>query len=775
MQIFQRLLLLLFLISPALYAAGSVRVALISDGQQYQLNEIGAVFKEELLALTEGEFEVEFKEFQGDWTLPGVRQAFQSAYEDPGIDMVLAVGIVANQIGIGFNDYPKPTFVPLVFDGELAGAPTSGTGSGKKNLNYLTDRVDFSQDIQSLQAIVPYNRLALIADGVVLSAIPELVQRANEIAADANVEILVVEHDGIDHRLADRIPRDIEALMVAGLPRMPTADVEILINSINSVGIPSYSLIGLEGVTQGMLATDSQPADWGRLARRNALNMQAVMLGENAQDQQVRFAGKRELTINLETARKIGLSPRFDVLSEAVLLNEELAPQGPEYSLVGVAALSIERNLDLSAETIGVAAGEQDIYTARANQLPQLGIASSVTKRKVSPFVELGQFPENSSDVSLSVSQVIYSDDISANLAIQRNLHGAREEALQNLRLDIAQQATTAFLNVLRADTQLNIFQNNLKLTRTNLELAQDRVRVGSTSSADVYRWESRMATDRSSLLTARANVERAREALNRLLNRPLTERFQIVPVSLEDPFFMTEEEFNALVNSPRNLRLVTEFSVGEAMQKSPDLRQLDKQILAQERSVVNQQRSFWVPDVSVSGGYSKNIDQSGVGIGVTENLSDWNIGLNASLPLFSGGARKSELSKARYELEQLSRLRNAVREKVEQQVRATYHAAYAAYVNIELSERAAVSAGKNLELVTDSYARGLVSIIDLLDAQNASLTADESAANSLYDFLITIMDQQRAVGEFSFLLPVSQRQQIKNDMQQFIAEGLRQ
>ena len=208
-------------------------------------------------------------------------------------------------------------------------------------------------------------------------------------------------------------------------------------------------------------------------------------------------------------------------------------------------------------------------------------------------------------------------------------------------------------------------------------------------------------------------------------------------------------------------------------MKKSPELRQLDEQIMAKEREVINHQRSYWLPDFSLSGGYSKNLGQSGTGSGLTENLGDWNVGLNASIPLFAGGARKSALSRARYELEQLEQIRNSSSEKIEQRVRASYHLAYAAYVNIELSEQAASSAGKNLDLVTDSYARGLVSIIELLDAQNASLIADESAANALYDFLITIMDQQRAGGEYSFLLPVPQREQIKNDMQQYIAAGL--
>jgi len=40
-----------------------------------------------------------------------------------------------------------------------------------------------------------------------------------------------------------------------------------------------------------------------------------------------------------------------------------------------------------------------------------------------------------------------------------------------------------------------------------------------------------------------------------------------------------------------------------------------------------------------------------------------------------------------------------------------------------------------------------------LLDAQDTSLTASAAAAESLYNFLITMMSVQRAIGEYDYLL----------------------
>ena len=61
----------------------------------------------------------------------------------------------------------------------------------------------------------------------------------------------------------------------------------------------------------------------------------------------------------------------------------------------------------------------------------------------------------------------------------------------------------------------------------------------------------------------------------------------------------------------------------------------------------------------------------------------------------------------------------------------------------------AAEASGKNLELVVDSYSLGAISIIELLDAQNAALVSEEAASNAVYDFLIDLMQVQRAIGKF--------------------------
>ena len=60
---------------------------------------------------------------------------------------------------------------------------------------------------------------------------------------------------------------------------------------------------------------------------------------------------------------------------------------------------------------------------------------------------------------------------------------------------------------------------------------------------------------------------------------------------------------------------------------------------------------------------------------------------------------------------------------------------------------------------MSDSYARGAVSILDLLDAQNAAVGAEQLYANAVYDFFVDLMEVQRASNRFDFFLSPEDRE----------------
>jgi outer membrane protein len=747
---------LLLLPTPDARAAKSVNIGIVIDGHMEHPGMSLKSFKDELLTLTKGDFHVRFpedKQLDGEWSVKKITAAFRKLQNDPEVDMVLAFGFVSGAIAGVSQHLNKPTFAPLIMDANLLGLPREGNRSGVKYLNYLSRGADFVRDLKVFRSVASFTKVVALVDQTAFEAQPGVVRRAREAAAAGGVELRFVLQTQADDDLVAKLPEDTEAVVVTHMPRMNDDAMKRLIDALIERRIPSYSLIGSDLVERGLLMAEAPTSDWQRLARRNALNMDAVLHGETAGSQPIIFESKRRLTVNMATARAIGIYPRFDILNEAVLLHEEPKPEGRPLSLSAVALEAVKVNLDLRAAELGLKAGESDVAESRAGLLPQLQAGISHTRKDIhSTAVQSGAAAEQSTVAALTLSQLLYSDEVRADFEIQRYLQDNREALRRQLELDIIQEATGAYLNVLKSQTFVHIRRENMNLTRANLELARDRQRLGVANSSEVYRWESELATARRDLLEAQAQLEQARDGLNRLLHRPFDERFRALPATLDDPtLIISRKGLYDYISNDRAFELLMEFMVAEGLKAAPELAGLQSLIDASRRRITANQRSYWLPTMVLQGELTNVLDEERSAGLDAKGDTDWTVDLKVSLPLFEGGARNARLARSRLEFDQRHAQREAAEERIAQQIRFHLHRIAASHPAIALSKDAATAARKNLDLITDAYTRGTLSILDLLDAQNAALVAEESATNAVYDFLIDVMNVERSIGRFDF------------------------
>ena len=310
-----------------------------------------------------------------------------------------------------------------------------------------------------------------------------------------------------------------------------------------------------------------------------------------------------------------------------------------------------------------------------------------------------------------------------------------------------------------------HIRRENLNLTQTNLELSRVRRSIGVARPNEVLRWEIQTATNKRDVIDAFGQRRQAEIALNRVIHRPLEELFSTVEPSLDDPVLMTNyARVLPYVDNPRYFSVFREFLVREGLATTPELRQVEAQITAQERTLRSAQRSFWSPQVAlnamVTGQLAEDGEWTAGGLaGPGSDEVNWEVGVQGSLPLFTGGSRRARRNRARETLDQLRLQREASAERIAATIRTRLIQSGTAYANIEHTREAADAARQNLELITDSYARGAVSILDLLDAQSEALTANLNASNQIYVYLIELMNLQRAIGRFDFFLSDDGRQ----------------
>jgi outer membrane protein TolC len=196
-------------------------------------------------------------------------------------------------------------------------------------------------------------------------------------------------------------------------------------------------------------------------------------------------------------------------------------------------------------------------------------------------------------------------------------------------------------------------------------------------------------------------------------------------------------------------------------VEQSPEIAQGDAAIAARKRAVTAAGRAFFIPDLAIVSKGSKNFQKGGIGstnVPGGPNDDSWSISLQATLPIFTGGLRRAQLSQARHELTASQADRTNARDAVEARTRAALQRTASSYPSIALSAESAAAAAENLAMVSDAYARGAVPITDLIDAQDTSLGADLAAADAKYVFLNDFVSVLRATSEFDLLLEPAAR-----------------
>ncbi len=752
--------LTLSLLAAPSWAQRTVTIGVLFDGPDTVASAQLQAVQQEMVDLMRPEIEPRFpatKQLNGGWRLDGVRVGLRRLLADDEVDLIITLGLTASHEASRFEALRKPVIAAYVADAVLQELPFAEGRSGKANYTYVTTLREVQQDLETFYRISPFEHLAVMVDALTLEAIPELRQRAEatEKAFPTTVDVVSVS-DSVEQAL-DRLPSRVDAVYVTPLHRFSDQQMRQLASGLIERRLASFSLFGRTEVEQGlMLATGGGKDDQTRFARRIALMAQRILLGERAADLEVALTQAERVAINMRSARAIGFLPRWSVLVDAIRIDDVEPDQGEALSLVGAMLDAVDRNLGLRAEELEVRIAEDTVDQARAGLLPQVSSSLSRTQidgDRAAPAIA----SERSLDAGVDVSQVIYAEDVRAGFVVSRFLRDSQDHAYRARILDVLQLAANAYLNVLRAKALEGVRASNLEVTRTNFELARMRERIGISGRGDVLRWESELAADKRDLLEAEADRRSTEVELSRVLNRPQRVALATTDAGAQGPLQALEDpRFTRFIDNPIVWEVFQEYVVEDALRQAPELQQFDALESAQARDLVAQKRSFYVPRVTVGGSGATNLSRGGSGSDLTgTGLDDesWNIGLQLSLPLFAGGARRAARSQSAHALNQIQVQRADLAQQVEARARAALKQTGGSFPAIELSGDAARAAAENLGLIADAYSQGAVSITDLVNAQDAALAANLSEAEARYAFLLDYVELVRASGSFESVL----------------------
>ncbi len=737
----------------------------------------------------------------GDWTLNKVSEMNDQLLADDQVDILIGYGVLASYDLAHRTNLPKPVIAPVILDTVIQRIKSINGTSGVKNLSYLTFPGTFERDIRIFKELVNFKNLVMVHSEYYEAELKGFTPEDEKLSKEFGIKVRRMSIADNVQEFLNSIPENTDAVYLEVLPMNRTKFKE-LVKGLTEKRLPTFSFLGETDVKDGVMAA-ANPDIFPRLARRIALIIQRILLGEDPGSLNVNFSASKRTYINLQTAFDVGVSPKWNTLLEAEVIRIDSAEykNAPTYSLEDVIKKINSENLDVLAKIKELAANYQNIPIARSNLFPKIDL--SLTGLKIDADRALaGSQPENKIFGSAELSQVIFSEPVLANLSIQNYLYNSKINEAEAFKQSAILDGTKLFFNYLRARKIYYILLENLKLSRVNLEIAQNRQTTGAAGPGEALRWEAELSGLRKSAMDVQAQMNQAQLTLKQMLNIPLIYLINIKDITLENEAqLICNKEFQKLLEDPLSSDLLTDFLVNYGIEKSPDLKTLKNIIDAKERYLTSISLSRFVPTAAAFGSitntfykseikspFSLKVPQppstippeipvyigqifSGFSIPLPNNF-DWNIGINLSLNLFNGMGTAAQIEQTDLELQQIKLQEKSLEDKIALGIRSEMENLKAKYFGIDQSKKQLDAAEKTLKIISNSYSSGAVSILSLLDAQSAALNAQQISANALYDLFIGYMSLQRAIGQYDALITTEAREAFLNKMIKFVSNA---
>ena len=427
------------------------RIMMISDGESQLFTERQSLLKGEILELMKEDASVVFVEPKtpADWTLESADAAVKEGLADRSVHMIIVSGAMT---GVAVGRIPrlsKPVLIPYAAP-DLQGLPQAGNKSGRRNLAYIAGLLNFEREIQQLRDIVRFDRMAMIVGEEVVTHLDAPEQPVLEASQHLGIETRLVVATGNAQATLDAIPEDTEAIYIGPVFKWTDDEMQYLVDGINAQGLPSYAGGGVKWVERGALATMETREDEIRRMRRAAIFVQRIFMGEPAGSFAIAFEQRPVLVINMATAKAIGSWPRFEVMAEARLINDQSGTRGPLITLEIAMRDAVRANLDLMARGIEIDASYEGVKVSRGNWIIQADADGDFLFNDPAVSNSFGQ-AQRQFTWGVQGSQLLYSPSAHGDLRFRRDTYWATEHDYMAARLDTILEAGEAFLNVLRA------------------------------------------------------------------------------------------------------------------------------------------------------------------------------------------------------------------------------------------------------------------------------------------------------------------------------------
>lgn len=393
---------------------------------------------------------------------------------------------------------------------------------------------------------------------------------------------------------------------------------------------------------------------------------------------------------------------------------------------------AIGNNPQLMAERKARQGADENFNQAKSQLGPQVNLTGSVgydyTEVGRQVTTASGTFPYSGdntrSRVGLEARQSLWSG---GSLSAQRDQARAGVDAAQAQLIGAEQElvlrVVTAYMDVRRADREVEIRQSNVSALVQQVKAAKDRFEAGEVTRTDVAQAEARKAASEADLAAATSRRGKANADYEQIVGR--------APVQLAAP--------PAVSALPATL----DEAIAVAKGNNPSI-MAARAREAQGEKGVDVARGRLAPQFDLVGNAGFVSTQQ------DDTFNDSNVGLTAEFrfPLFDSGLLTSRTRGAQLEADRAKYERMAIERQVTAQVSTAWHQVVAARGEIAASVSRVAAAEIALEGSKQELAVGERITLDVLDSERELLEAQLSQVDAERAAYMAAHELLAAMGE---------------------------
>ncbi|WP_028116060.1 outer membrane channel protein TolC [Ferrimonas senticii] len=412
----------------------------------------------------------------------------------------------------------------------------------------------------------------------------------------------------------------------------------------------------------------------------------------------------------------------FKLRSVCLALGLSLTGAAQADDLMQIYQLALTKDPQLLQADSARTAAYERIGQSRASLLPQVNASigySNVIDSEIRPETD-------SATAGITLSQSIYDHSNYLNLDIVKQSAAQAELRFEQAKQGLIVRVANAYFDVLSAQDQLEFQQANKRAIERQLEQTKQRFAVGLTAITDVHEAQAQYDLATANEITAQNTVENNLEALREItgmahqqLSTLDTNRF-----SPSKPVPATHEQWQALAEQSSITLLVEKLSVDIAKQQ------------------IDLARTGHLPSISFNAGYNDTFAGS-----TTQEGNDANIGITASVPLFSGFRVTGAVNEAKANFVTAQQSLEENHRSVVRSTRANLNNVNASLSSIRAFEQSVISAESALKATEAGFEVGTRTIVDVLNSTQQLFSAKQNLSSARYGYINAVLALKQAAG----------------------------